>query len=174
MKKLNPLFIIALIMLVAFIVMNFMLYPRLPERYPVHFGSSGLPDGWADKSFLSWFALTIIDGLLLSLFFGITKFIRRNPKLINISNKEIFLAMSQENREPVFRSMDNLLGSIAIIEQFLFGYLQYSTFQAAVNDNHMLPSSFGLVLIANSVATFGVVIFFLIRITSQTKRQKRF
>ncbi len=35
-------------------------WPRLPERVPVHFGASGLPDGWAAKSVASVFVVPIL------------------------------------------------------------------------------------------------------------------
>lgn len=35
-------------------------WPRIPERVPIHFGASGLPDGWAEKSVASVFLVPIL------------------------------------------------------------------------------------------------------------------
>lgn len=44
-------------------------WPRIPERVPVHFGASGLPDGWAVKSVASVFLVPIL-GLVMAIVLG--------------------------------------------------------------------------------------------------------
>ena len=70
-------------------------YEGLPERFPVHFDATGSPDGWAEKSLAFWLLFPLmalgITGLMyvLSLIVNIAK---KNPKLVNIPNKQKFLA----------------------------------------------------------------------------------
>lgn len=44
-------------------------WPRIPERVPIHFGASGLPDGWAEKSVASVFLVPIL-GLVMAVVLG--------------------------------------------------------------------------------------------------------
>jgi uncharacterized membrane protein len=46
-------------------------WPRLPERVPIHFGASGLPDGWAEKSVASVFLVPIL-ALVMAVVLGAT------------------------------------------------------------------------------------------------------
>ncbi len=72
-------------------------YPELPERVASHFNGAGVPNGWMTKDqffTLSAFlvALAIFTGLLPP--FLISKM---NPSLINLPNKEYWLAPGQHD-----------------------------------------------------------------------------
>jgi len=44
----------SVVTLVAAWIMAFRAYPRLPDRFPIHFGFSGRPDSWGRKEWV-WF-----------------------------------------------------------------------------------------------------------------------
>jgi uncharacterized membrane protein len=59
-----------LVLVAAMFVVGALVYPRLPEVIPVHWGPSGQIDGWATKSLLSvFFAPLLLVGLYALLWF---------------------------------------------------------------------------------------------------------
>ncbi len=78
-------------------------YPRLPDRFPIHFDLAGNPDGWATKSAGAWFLLPALASLLTASLaalglFGIPALARRAPGLINIPAKDRFLTLDAARR----------------------------------------------------------------------------
>ncbi len=152
------------------LVISAMLYPDLPARYPVHFGLSGAPDRWADKSMLTWFLVPGIGGLILFMLMGAALFTRKKPELINVIDQKKFLGLSPADRELVLRAMDNLFVSMAVLEQLLFGFIQYQLYSAAIHP----PGNISVYLLPGvmsfSVITLLLVCYFLVRISSIMKQ----
>lgn len=165
----NIKFLFVGILFILSIGMSAMLYPDLPARYPVHFGLSGAPDRWADKSLVSWFLVPGVGGFILASLYGATVFTRKKPELINIINKEKFLRMSDAEREPVFNAMDNLFVTIGTSEQLLFGFIQYELYTAAVYPPGNIGTLLLPVIMGFSVVTLLIVCWFLVKISSAMK-----
>jgi uncharacterized membrane protein len=103
-------------------------YPRLPDRYPIHFDASGTPDGWASKSVGTWFLLPLVSlvmtGLMMGLALGgINAMARHTPGLINIPRKDEFLRLSPEERVRVLGPMSVFLLMVGAMEGGLFLWL---------------------------------------------------
>jgi uncharacterized membrane protein len=56
--------------ILAAVVMNFLAYPKLPERMASHWGPSGQVDGWMERDICVWVMPAIAAGLT-ALFFAI-------------------------------------------------------------------------------------------------------
>lgn len=111
-------------------------YPRLPERFPIHFDIAGKADGWAAKSAATWFLLpgvslamtVLLVGLGLG---GIRSLARHAPWLINVPRKERFLKLSADGRVAVMRPMLNFLAYVAVLETGLFLWIVEGTGRVA-------------------------------------------
>lgn len=83
---------------VACIVHALWYYPRLPEQVAIHFGASGKPDAWVDKTqFLVFYLITI--GIMVAVFLGFGLAMSKIPNwAINIPNKNYWLAPERRRR----------------------------------------------------------------------------
>jgi len=121
-------------------------YPQLPERVATHFGSGGRADAWGSKQS---FALTyglLVGGLGL-LFFAIAFFLPRLPaSIINIPNREYWLA--PERREATLHHVGRemlVMGTATmafIVATFHFSML------ASIGGTDRLGPGFWIVLVA--------------------------
>lgn len=65
---------------------------RLPARVASHFGGSGLPDGWMDRSSYVLFSIALLLGTT-AIFGGVALLVRRLPaQWINLPNRDYWLA----------------------------------------------------------------------------------
>ncbi len=89
------------------------LWPRLPERIPVHFDLAGRPDRWARTSFLGWFGLPLTFSGMGMLFALVGAFVRRavvrRPQLLNVPYKAAFVNLPVEARLRAVRPLGALL-----------------------------------------------------------------
>jgi len=79
-------------------------YPLLPESIAVHFGSSGEPNGWSDKTeFVLTFGATELFIVLLGVASGLL--LGKTPaSLVNIPNREYWLAPERRRETVAFLS----------------------------------------------------------------------
>jgi uncharacterized membrane protein len=91
-------------------------YPLLPDRMAIHFNASGAADGWGPK--LPFFALYGVIVVIMSLlFWGLPLVIRLVPEsLINLPNKEYWLA-PERKKQTLDRLSDQMLftGCMALL-----------------------------------------------------------
>ncbi len=92
-----------LLVLALCVLQAFYYYPLLPDRVASHFGASGRPDAWSDKSFFVGLYLAVV-GIIAILLPGSGACISKLPdSLINLPNKEYWLA--PERRQETFDSL---------------------------------------------------------------------
>ncbi len=118
-------------------------YPRLPDRYPIHFDMSGTPDGWASKSVATWFLLPLVSLVMTALMMGlglggINAMARHTPGLINIPRKDEFLRLSPEERVRVLGPMSVFLLLVGAMEGGLFLWLVEGIGRVATGATQML------------------------------------
>jgi uncharacterized membrane protein len=162
-------YLIALGLFVLYLVFAASLYQKLPASFPVHFGFSGAPDHWADKNMASWFLIPAINGIIILFLLLTGVFVRKYPALLNVPDKEKFLASPAEKQSVVFDLLDDLFLALSIALQLLFGFITYASYSAAITPEHDLPTSFFLVIIGYGFITLGIVIYYLIKIRSVLK-----
>jgi len=115
---------------------------RLPEMIPVHFGIDGVPDRWTSRSsgeylliFMAPPALTLLMYVLSLL----SRAGRKNPRSINVPNKEKFLKLTPEERTPFFTALDALFYSTAAAVNLLFLLIAVGMMQVATGADDRLP-----------------------------------
>lgn len=106
--------VVTILMLAGDVALVAATWDRLPERIPRHFGASGIPDRWGAKGEL--LGLLAVPFFLTAMMYGLTLLVplfRRNPKWVNVPNKEAFLALGPEQREPFWASLRDVFLSLA-------------------------------------------------------------
>lgn len=116
-----------------------MVYPRLPERFPIHFDLSGQPDGWQDRSLVSWLMLPAIAAGMAGLLELATRFSEDNPQLWNVPDKQRFLALTPAERAPVVERLKNFMAMVGMASTALLGVIQVSIYHAAVTPEPRMP-----------------------------------
>lgn len=110
-------------------------YTEMPMRIPTHFGSAGLPDGWATKSWGTvLLGAAIMTGVyLLVTGMGLWMAIVEDPKkLINWPGEQALKMMSTERAELLRRvTLQGLLATKALIVG-MGAYLEYASTQVAI------------------------------------------
>lgn len=117
-------------------------YPHLPDKIPMHFNGSGLPDRWDDRG-PAWFLLPGMSTALLVLFTLISHFIGymvvRMPMLVNMPNKELFVRLSPVGRLRVVAPTRVFLLWTMAMMTFLFAYIVDGSARVAIKEADTLP-----------------------------------
>lgn len=98
-------------------------HQRQPARVPVHFDLAGFPDRWADKSWGNTLTVPLMCLAITALLYGSAQVVgwtRRHPRLLNLPNKEAFLALPPELQDPVWRQMKAMLYWLAVPQTLVF------------------------------------------------------
>ncbi len=98
-------------------------YAGQPDRVPVHFDLAGIPNRWTDKSWSNTLAVPFIALAMTALLYGsaqIVGWVRRHPNMLNLPDKEAFLALPPELQAPVWRQMKAMIYWLAVPETLLF------------------------------------------------------
>lgn len=110
-------------------------WPRLPERIPVHFGADGTPDRFADRSAGSWCELPAVVTGLAAFFLGIERLVlhlaRRRPGWLNVPRKRDFLALPEEARVRAVRPMIALTRGFVAPVAWIFTFIVWATYVTA-------------------------------------------
>lgn len=135
-----------------------MWWPAVPARVPLHFDFAGDPDRYGERGFWSWFLLpTLAVGVALLFGVLLPRWIdwlaERDPALINVPDKQRFLALDVERRRQALRPMLALLRVLGAQIALLFTLVQYATLQVARGTWTRLPTALMLAAIAVLVVT---------------------
>ncbi len=119
-------------LLIAILVAGSLLaWGSLPEKIPTHFGISGKPDSWDEKSFWSWFLMPIIALATTILFTWLSRWTLRRPDVINLPNKERLLRLTLDRQRQVVIKMNGIMGWMSVGLNLLFCMIQYSVYRTA-------------------------------------------
>lgn len=123
--------------------LSLLLWPQLPERIPLHFAASGVPDRVGPASALNWFMLPGIATGMTALFLGINALVRRlvrtGPQWINLPDKERFLALPEQARMAVMRHLFAMLQGLPAYICLLFAWIVWGTYSVATGRMERLP-----------------------------------
>lgn len=116
----------------------------LPSKIPMHFGLNGQPDQFAEKSITSWFWLPTLASVF-ACGFGLLlpKWVRSmaasNSALLNVPDQRRFRALPTDARLRVIDAMMEPMLWMAVVLQWLFAWIVYSTAKVALEDWQRLP-----------------------------------
>lgn len=129
-----------LLLLGALFAGSIMVYPRLPERIPMHFDLSGQPDRWEERSLIAWLLLPVVaTGTALLLDVG-SRISVRNPQLWNVPDKPRFLALTPEERAPIIQRLQNFMGLVGVTVTVVLMMVQASVYLAAIQPVPRMPA----------------------------------
>lgn len=128
-----------LLLLGALFAGSLMVYPRLPERIPMHFDLSGQPDAWERRSLAAWLMLPVIAAGTALLLEVASRVSVRNPQLWNVPDKPRFLALTPEERAPIIHRLQNFMGLVGVTVTVVMMMVQASVYLAAMEPAPRLP-----------------------------------
>lgn len=108
-------------------------YPDLPDRIPLHFGADGQADRWGDRTLLSWLLLPLIGAATAALMTGIGIMLPRNPKLINMPDKDRLLQLPDYLQRWVIEGVAATLHVMTFVMLVMFTTMQYGAWRTAVS-----------------------------------------
>lgn len=135
-------------------------WPHLPDRIPVHFGADGRPDGWADRSLTSWFALPSLAILLTLLMGAFRPLMRRYPRLVNLPDRRHLSELPEVARGPVLEMVSGFLALVQTEVLVIFGLLQIAIYRTAMGEESR-GIMFSVLILAIVTSPLFLVVFFL-------------
>jgi uncharacterized membrane protein len=116
---------------VAWVAFAVMTYNQLPDTIATHFGAGGQPDGFSQRSIVSWFGLTFIGVSTTALVLGLAQYAHAKPDMFNIPGKDKLLALPKDAQVPLVEQLAMWLTIMALSLVLLFGALQYDMWRVA-------------------------------------------
>ncbi len=144
-------------------------YGLLPERIPVHLGLDGMPDRFADRSLAKWLLLPLLLLVLQALFEFLARVIVRRPDLVNIPDKERYVALPPRWRAGADAAVVMLLDATRCGLGLVLGMVQWHLTQIALGGT---PVPQVVVLLAPMALTV-VLLLHVARITSAVDASHR-
>lgn len=129
-------------------------YPGLDQSLPTHFGASGKPDSWGEKS--SMLLIPIVEIILYGGLTALNKF----PHLFNYP-----VPITKANASKQYQFAKSLLSALKFTTTGLFLYIQLQTINVAKEPQSGLDTSFLIVLI---IASFILIVIYFV-IASKNK-----
>lgn len=120
-------------------------WPAIPEKIPTHYGFSGQPDAWGNKS--SCVVVLVIGAVL----WGLIRLVEQFPAIWNTG-----VAVTEENQKRVYRTLKSMLVSLRLALAIVFAWLAVWSAQSRPLGVCFLPLTLLLVL--------GPMTFFLVRL----------
>jgi uncharacterized membrane protein len=128
-----------LLLLGALFAGSLMVYPRLPERIPMHFDLSGQPDAWEGRSLAAWLLLPVIATGTALLLEAASRHSVSSPQLWNVPDKPRFLALTPEERAPIMHRLQNFMALVGVTVTVVVMVVQASVYRAAIDPMPRMP-----------------------------------
>jgi len=161
----NRVNIVSLFMMLGLILYH---WSRLPDRIPIHFDGSGIPNGWGGKSNLYIFLAVALG--LTALMYGINLLIpkmRKRPQWLNIPNKDKFLALPEEKQQVYWDLVAEYMAGTAASINLVFLILTWGTIQVALQKWQAMP---GWTLWTLVILVLGINALYLPRMITLPKK----
>ena len=158
-------------LVIAMIAGSVLAYPELPARIPTHFDISGRADAWSDRGVTSWFMLPAIAVLVVCLLQFSQSLLLKKPALLNLPNKEEYLALPEEGKRAVLVHVRGMLAMTTTMMLLIFGLIQLSIWRQA--HGHATTTLLMFVLIFGVMSTPLMLGVFLPRIQGAIEEQRR-
>ena len=125
------LFILAVCLAITSWIISMYYWDKLPQTIPVHFGVSGQPDNWADKSVFYVFLLPAIQIVMLAVF----GFLYKKPQYSSMPTTMWLMALDKKHREHAFGLIRTMLASVSVWVGALLTYIVYGMNISAMDTN---------------------------------------
>lgn len=164
MKKQHKiLFAIAAILALASWGIALYYWDKLPGVIPTHFGFSGRPDEWADKSVFYVFLMPFIQSLILGLFI----FLYKKPQYSDMPTTLWLMALDKKSRDHAFGLIRTMLIGTSIWTGLLLTYMTYGMNLSAL-DNDSSLSPFIILTIVSLMIVW--LVFWTLKVYKATKK----
>jgi|GEM_PF-449044 len=142
-------------------------YETLPDLIPTHFGPSGTPDAWSEKSIWSVYGTLIIGSIIYISMTLINIFLIILPddprKVINISERQKDL-LGPEQLEKIRAFAVRSMVAINYIVVVMIAYLSFSAIKIALG----LSTGLGYLIWIFFIAIMFISIYMVIKLISMT------
>lgn len=132
----NCLEVLSILGLLAMVYLLARYWPGLPQRIPIHFGVSGQPDGWGDKSGL--FSSIVIG---MAVYLGMTA-LYKYPHLYNY-----LFEITEDNAGIQYRLARSMVSWLKTTMILIFAYIEWEIIQNAVGGQLHGPGSRFLIIV---------------------------
>lgn len=107
-------------------------WPRLPERIPVHFGADGQPDRWSEATLVSWFMLPAIGVISWAFVRVAGAWALRRPERMNLPSGGTVADYPPEVRPAVVEHMRGFLALVGFEVLLIFGLIVVGSYWTAI------------------------------------------
>jgi len=116
----------------VFLLLAVVLGMDLPDRYPTRFDSFGTPTHWGEGPG-SWILLVAVGAFCYGQGFLFQRLVLTDPDstLLNLPQKERFRNLPREQKVPVVRRVNRMLGVLNILTLLLFCAILITVYLAA-------------------------------------------
>lgn len=156
-------FIAAVMLAAVSWLIAFYYWGLLPQTIPTHFGLSGKPDAWNDKSVWYTFLLPALQSIMT----GVFAFLYVRPQYSDMPTTLLLMSMEKKKREHAFVLIRSMLVTVLIFVGLLFTYMTYMM-QVSALDEKIGPNPWVMAVIF--LALFGWLFFWTFRVYKSTKK----
>jgi uncharacterized membrane protein len=127
--------VVAGIMAMASWIIALYYWGRLPGIIPTHFGITGAPDAWSDKSIIYVFLIPFLQTVMLGSFL----FLYEKPQYSDMPTTLLLMSMEESHREHAFGLIRVMLVGVSLWIGALFTYMTW-VMNASALDKVIGPS----------------------------------
>lgn len=157
-------FIIPMIITVGLIIYTFMKYPQMPDMIPTHWGPSGQPDAFSEKTYFSAISLPLILLVMQGMFLLMSEGMKFAGAKINPANKKT--SVSQQLAFRKYSSWFALFMTITMT--FMMGYFHLQSIHPEIGSAWVM---FALPLVFLTL-TFLAVGIYIVKVGQSGSRLK--
>ncbi len=132
---------VGLLFIWAWVIAN---YSKLPGTIPIHFNSSGHPDGYGSKESI------IILPVIATIIFAAMTLLNRVPHIFNYLSE-----ITAENALRQYTNATRMMRCLKVIVIIIFGFISFGTIQSSVGESEglgmwFLPFTLGMAIIPSA------------------------
>lgn len=144
-------------------------YGTLPEQVPTKLDLSGTPVRYAARSVTTWFALPVMNLVLLAILALVSARLPDKPHWFNFPDKERFLALPRRYQAPVIEEMRLMLEVTALGVVLTLLAVQVLLWRTAMGERSGLLSLAPFI----GVLLTPVLLTFVLRVQTATEREEK-
>ena len=152
--------VVSIVLALGLIVFSIWAWPQLPDRIPTHYGISGRPDAWSDRSVFTWFLLPVLAIGMALLMVWVQRFTRKHPGLVNLPSSTRLVDLPEPAREPILEALAGFLALVQTEILAIFTLIQIATFISAIGGESR-GIMIAVLVLAVAIAPILLLMFFL-------------